>query len=43
LIKKEIVYPPNKVHYRTMDFVPTRKQEILIKNRVIRHRNKLVR
>lgn len=42
-MKDTIVLPPKRVHYRTNDFTTTRKQDIQNKNRVIRHRNKLVR
>jgi len=47
-IKKEtghdhIKEPPKNIHYRTAEYIPTRRQEIVIKNKVIRHRNKLVR
>lgn len=31
------------MHYRTDEYVPTRRMEILAKNKVIMHRNKLVR
>lgn len=42
-IKDEIKYPPKCVHYRTADMLTVRSQEIVNKNKVIRHRNKLVR
>jgi len=40
---EQVKEPPKGVHYRTAEFIPTRRQEIVIKNKVIRHRNKLVR
>jgi hypothetical protein len=35
--------PDRGVHYRTDEYVPTRRMTILQKNKVIIHRNKLVR
>ena len=34
---------PEGVHYRTEDFIPTRRQAVVAKNKIIMHRNKLVR
>ena len=42
-IKDDIKYPPKCVHYRTADMPTVRSQEVVNKNKVIRHRNKLVR
>lgn len=43
MVNDQIKEPPKGVHYRTAEFIPVRRQEIVIKNKVIRHRNKLVR